>query len=178
VTRIVTLLRAVNVGGRTVKMDRLRALFEEMGLTGVETFIASGNVLFDRPPAETAVALERRIEARLHSALVSEVAPFRRNGGEVAAAAACAPFEPLPPGIAASIYVGFLRAEPDGEARRKLEVLTSDADAFAVLGRELYWRSLKGMGQSPVSGTALERILGPMTTRNITTVRKLSEKAR
>ena len=46
-TRWVALLRAINVGGRTVKMDRLRALFEELRYANVETFIASGNVLFD-----------------------------------------------------------------------------------------------------------------------------------
>ena len=40
-------LRAINVGGRVVKMDRLRTLFEAAGLRGVETFIASGNVVFE-----------------------------------------------------------------------------------------------------------------------------------
>ena len=45
--KAIAFLRAVNVGGRVVKMDRLRALFEGEGFTGVETFIASGNVIFD-----------------------------------------------------------------------------------------------------------------------------------
>ena len=42
-TRYIAFLRAINVGGHTVKMDQLRALFEELGLSNVETFIASGN---------------------------------------------------------------------------------------------------------------------------------------
>jgi uncharacterized protein (DUF1697 family) len=67
-SRLVALLRAVNVGGRTVKMDRLCAAFEEMGLTGVETYIASGNVLF-KPTGEPLDLLERRIETHLRGGL-------------------------------------------------------------------------------------------------------------
>ena len=37
-------LRAINVGGHTVKMDHLRDIFESLGFSNVETFIASGNV--------------------------------------------------------------------------------------------------------------------------------------
>jgi uncharacterized protein (DUF1697 family) len=40
-------LRATNLGGHTVKMDDLRRLFEAMGFSNVETFIASGNVIFE-----------------------------------------------------------------------------------------------------------------------------------
>ncbi len=45
--RYVAFLRAVNVGGRIVKMDELRRLFAGAGFADVETFIASGNVIFD-----------------------------------------------------------------------------------------------------------------------------------
>ena len=50
--RHVALLRAINVGGRIVKMDALRAACEQIGLTKVETFIASGNVIFESPSAD------------------------------------------------------------------------------------------------------------------------------
>ena len=46
--RYITFLRAINVGGHTVKMDRLREIFESLGFANVETFIASGNVVFER----------------------------------------------------------------------------------------------------------------------------------
>ena len=46
--RYIAFLRAINVGGRhTVKMDFLRDFFESLGFSNVETFIASGNVVFD-----------------------------------------------------------------------------------------------------------------------------------
>ena len=62
--RLVAFLRAINVGGHNVKMDRLRELFEALGLTNVETFIASGNVIFDSPATNTQV-LEKEIEDHL-----------------------------------------------------------------------------------------------------------------
>src|SRR5690606_25392659 len=68
----VALLRAINVGGRTVKMDALRTICEEMGLTKVETFIASGNVIFESRAG--AAVLEKKIEAHLRKVLGYEVA--------------------------------------------------------------------------------------------------------
>ena len=43
---LIAFLRAINVGGRQAKNTDLRAVFERMGYTDVDTFIASGNVLF------------------------------------------------------------------------------------------------------------------------------------
>jgi uncharacterized protein (DUF1697 family) len=48
--RYIALLRAINVGGHLVKMDALRRHFEELGFDPVETFIASGNVMFEAAP--------------------------------------------------------------------------------------------------------------------------------
>lgn len=45
----VAFLRGVNVGGVTVKMDRLKTSFEALGFTEVKTLLASGNVLFAAP---------------------------------------------------------------------------------------------------------------------------------
>ena len=48
--RYVALLRGINVGGKTlIKMADLRACAEGLGLDGVSTFIASGNLLFESP---------------------------------------------------------------------------------------------------------------------------------
>jgi uncharacterized protein (DUF1697 family) len=62
--KYVAFLRAINVGGHTVKMDYLRHLFETLGLSNVETFIASGNVIFDSPSRNTKT-LEKKIERHL-----------------------------------------------------------------------------------------------------------------
>ena len=61
----IAFLRAINVGGHNVKMDHLRQLFESLGFSNVETFITSGNVIFDTK-AVNVKALEKKIEACLH----------------------------------------------------------------------------------------------------------------
>jgi uncharacterized protein (DUF1697 family) len=172
--RYVAFLRAINVGGHTVKMDRLRALFEEMGFEDVETFIASGNVIF-QAKRKDAGALEKKIEAHLEKALGYAVGTFLRTPAEVAAIAAHEPFPRLeaePKGV----YVLFLKHEPAAEGMEKLMALRSDAEDFHVHGREAYWASLVGQGQSKITGAMLERALGPSTNRNVTTVRKLADK--
>src|SRR5258708_39876825 len=106
--RYAAFLRAINVGGHVVKMDRLRKLFEAAGLGGVETFINSGNVVFESSK-KNGDGLERTIQPRLEKALGFSVATFVRSMPEVAAIAERAPFGRLsfePPG---SLFVGFLR---------------------------------------------------------------------
>jgi len=76
--RYVALLRGINVGGHVVKMDRLRTVFAAIGCSDVETFIASGNVIFSSPSGDAA-ALERRAEAALEEALGYEVTTFIRT---------------------------------------------------------------------------------------------------
>jgi uncharacterized protein (DUF1697 family) len=175
--RYVAFLRAINVGGHTVKMERLRALFEELGFEDVETFIASGNVVFQCPSTDAA-DLERRIEAHLKAALGYAVATFLRTPREIGAAAAHQPFEspdPLAEGHALS--VGFTRSAPGAEAREKVLALQTGTDEFAVHGREVYWLCRGRVSESKVTGARIEKALGlPATVRNVTTVRKLALK--
>ena len=90
-TRYIAFLRAVNVGGRVVRMERLRALFGELGLAGVRTYIQTGNVFFDTDEPDRA-ALTERIERHLEQALGYEVATFLRTVEEVEATIALNPF--------------------------------------------------------------------------------------
>jgi uncharacterized protein (DUF1697 family) len=89
--RYVAFLRAINVGGRIVKMDALRRAFETMGFSGVESFIASGNIIFETP-ARNSIILENRIEAGLMTAFGYEITPFVRTSIELSEIAAFKPF--------------------------------------------------------------------------------------
>ena len=117
--RLIAFLRAINVGGHTVTMARLRKEFEALGFTDVETFIASGNVIFTAPQGDLA-ALEKKIEARLLKSLGYEVATFVRTCDEVAAVAGCRPFPSAQIDDEAAVYVGFVERplERGGYARR------------------------------------------------------------
>ena len=173
--RYIALLRAINVGGHVVKMDALRCIFESLALANVQTFIASGNVIFEAG-GMTAASLERAIEERLHAKLGYPVLTFLRTPAEMIAAAAHAPFAATVEDTA-SVYVAFLKDAPDRGARQKVRALSTDLDAFDVHAREVYWlrRNVKARAGEPPP--PLDRALGvPVTTRNITTVRKLAAK--
>lgn len=175
--KTIAFLRAINVGGHTVKMDHLRHLFEEMGLSGVETFIASGNVIFD-PTSESPAALEKRIEAHLEKSLGYEVRTFLRTTAELAAVVDFKPFSDAKLTTEGSVlYVGFLPEAPKKEATQKLLGFSNTVDEFHVAGREVYWLCHKKFHESDFSGAKLEKTLGLKTTlRNTTTVRKIAAK--
>ena len=104
--KYVAFLRAINVGGHVVKMEMLRAYFEALGLSNVETFIASGNVIFEsRAKLEL---LQARIEHHLHASLGYEVATFIRTLAEVHAVSRYRPFDANAIKSAGALCVGFL----------------------------------------------------------------------
>ncbi len=90
-TTYIAFLRAINVGGRTVKMERLRELFTELGLGGVRSYIQTGNVFFTTDETDRA-ALARRIEEHLAAALGYPVPVMLRTVEEVEVLLAAEPF--------------------------------------------------------------------------------------
>jgi len=173
--RYVASLRAINVGGRTVKMERLRAEFEALGYAEVATFIASGNVIFRA--AKEAALLEEEIEGRLQQALGYPVGAFVRTMDEVAAIARYAPFTIDPSTAGGTLMIIFLRRAPTKAAREQILSCRTATDDFHVHGREVYWRLPTGLMDSTVSGALLEKSAGmPATTRNVTTVQRLAAK--
>jgi uncharacterized protein (DUF1697 family) len=175
--RCVAFLRAINVGGHTVKMDRLRTLFEALGFGEVETFIASGNVLFDTRASVPAV--ERKIETALQKALGYEVRTFVRTSDEIVRLAKYSPFPQQRIDTAVTFNLGFIGAPLDGATKKKLLALATDADELHTHDRTIFWLSRTRMSESPLFKISFEKLLGcPMTFRNANTVRRLAEKFR
>src|SRR5688500_16561879 len=93
--RQVALLRAINVGGRSiVKMADVQAAFTKAGCTNVSTYIASGNVIFDAPAGDAA-ALRRRISRGMRALLGAEPVIVYRTGNELQKLVDAAPFGAL-----------------------------------------------------------------------------------
>ena len=174
-SRYVAFLRAVNVGGRMVKMTELKRIFEKLGFDDVATFIASGNIVFGSAIANRP-KLEAFIEKALEKALGYHVAVLIRTPEEIARVAGRNPFgRPVPPG--GRMFVGFLRDAPPLATRRKVAAMSVPTDDFKVEGRELYWFCAVPSMQSIASGGKLEKAVGMAATfRNINTVRRLAEK--
>jgi len=175
-TRYVAFLRAINVGGHTVRMDALKRHFEIWGGKNVETFIASGNVIFSSPRGDTA-ALQRKIEAHLHKALGYPVVTYLRSIPELAAVAAHAPFPQIEYEHGGRLFVGFMKSAATRSTVRAVAALRTEIDDLAVEGREVYWLRRAQLMASLATGPAIEKVVGsPITMRNVNTVRRLAKK--
>jgi len=135
VPRQFAFLRAINVGGRVVSMERLRELFAGLGFQNVETYIASGNVIFETRTAPTR-KWEARIEAHLEEALGYAVATFLRTPAELLAIRDQSPFAPDVMAGVVSRNIGFLQDAPGAAAASALLALATPDDRLYVNGRE------------------------------------------
>jgi uncharacterized protein (DUF1697 family) len=169
--RQVAFLRAVNLGGRTVKMERLKTSFEALALDNVATFIASGNVIFDS--RRRAPALERAIEAQLERDFGFTVTTMIRSMGHLRDVQTLVATRIRPqPGV--SLHVGFLKTDPAREGIGLVMGLSNDIDRLAAYGRELYWFAARGVGQSTLSAANFEKLLGTAVTfRNLNTIDRI-----
>ena len=174
--RYVAFLRAVNVGGRLVKMDELRGHFAEAGLRDVETFIASGNVIFSTTATATP-AIEQTLERQLKNALGFEVPTLIRTTAEVAAAAARTPFTDHEVEEAGTYVAAFLRGPLDAAGKKGLAGLATDVDRFVLHGREVYWLAKTKQSETKLTIVKFERAVGcAATMRAMTSLRKLAAK--
>jgi uncharacterized protein (DUF1697 family) len=157
-------------------MADLRRIFESLGLAEVETFIASGNLVFNSE-AKDIRALELLIEDRLRQSLGYEVTTFLRTEEELAAIAKYEPFQKSHLRGAEALNVGFL-VEPPGPAAKKLiAAFKSEIDDFHVRGREVYWLSQTKQSDSKFNNVRFEKMLNSRATwRGINTVRRLAAK--
>jgi uncharacterized protein (DUF1697 family) len=172
----ITFLRAINVGGHTVKMDILRQIFEALGFSDVETFIASGNVVFETTAQDTR-KLETMITGSLREALGYEIAAFIRTGAELAEIASYQPFRQSDLDAAAALNIAFLSDPLNDEAKNSVMTLETDIDTFHVHGREVYWLCRKKQSESTFSNTVLEKTLGRRSTlRGRETIKKMAAK--
>jgi uncharacterized protein (DUF1697 family) len=154
-------------------MDVLRDLFADLGHTDVETFIASGNVIFQSKRRD-ASRIAREIEEHLRAELGYDVATMVRTPAEVSTICGHACVERM---AGRSLYVGFTAAKPHADAGRAAESLQNAVSEIVVDGREVYWLVEGKLTDTGLSNGAIEKRLGiPVTFRNITTVKKLAAK--
>jgi uncharacterized protein (DUF1697 family) len=174
--RIALFLRGINLGRRRLKKDELMRPFEDEGFAGVQTFIASGNVVID-DPGMAADELEERVEAAVRRAFGFEADTFARSLDAlrelvVDDAVSVAVDEGLTP------HVILLKGAPKDDAIEALRQLETGDDRFPVLGREVLWLRRGRLSDSTVEPRHLERALGgaPNTMRKVTTLERMVAK--
>jgi uncharacterized protein (DUF1697 family) len=165
--RYIALLRAVNVGGTgKLPMADLKAMCEGAGFARVETYIASGNVVFDSKAAPSTIKAE--LEGRVKDFVGKPVGVIVRTAAEMRAVLAASPFKKTEP---KHTYAIFLDEPPPRDA---LDRVSGRQDEEMRLGkREIYVHYGSGMGRSKLKIPAAK----DGTARNMNTVAKLAEMA-
>ena len=175
-SKYIAFLRAINVGGHTVKMGTLRALFQELKLQNVETFIASGNVIFETD-VKRVNTLEQTIAQHLEQKLGYAVATFLRDANELRALAQYKPFSPKELDAAGAFNIAFLAQPLDAAQIKNLLALENKQDKFHVHAREIYWLCQTKQSESKFSNAVLEKtIRAQATLRGFNTIQKLVAK--
>lgn len=173
--RCALLLRAVNVSGRNrVPMAELRALLSERtALTGVSTFIASGNIICDDPgDIENA---RSEVRSLIAAAFGVDTPVIARTHGELVAAIEKNPF----PDAAADklLHVMFLEGPAAPGAIASLEARLVPGERISLIGDDLWIDYAEaGVHSSKLTKAVFDRALAVAgTARNARTVRKLAE---
>ena len=174
-TVIIALLRAVNVGGRSVAMAELRALLGELKLANPRTLLQSGNAVFEVRTKATSAALEKKLETEAERRFGMPIAFMLRSAAEWNAMIAANPF----PDAAKSdpsrfVYVAF-KSAPAAAAVKALRGGYHGPETIRVAGRDGYFIYPEGQGKSKLTNALIERKLGvAATARNWNTVLKLA----
>ena len=167
-------LRAINVGSHTVKMENLKALFEKINFKNVQTFIASGNVIFETEEINLE-EIKSKIEEKLKKFLGYDVAAFIRTKEELKKILDKIPFKKS--GTEAqqnNLYIAFLEKQPTKKNKEELDRIKGMSNEFYISKNNMYWLCKKNFSDSGINGNKLEKILGVnLTIRNSTTINKL-----
>jgi uncharacterized protein (DUF1697 family) len=173
----IVLLRAVNVGGTgKLPMADFRALLADLGYRNVETYIQSGNAVFDAPGPAPKVA--KAIAAALEKRMGAPAGVLMRTHDELTRMIAANPFAAEAAADGARVHAVFLSAAPAAGAAAGLDRIVTQypqrRDRYHVAGDTLYLHLPDGAAETKFTAKTVDRILGSTgTARNRNTVLKL-----
>lgn len=173
----IALLAAVNVGGRKIVMNDLKALAGQMGLENPRTLLASGNLVFGA--AGEAAEIESRLEAALKDRFGFDCPVMLRSARELDEAIAANPFPEAARLDSSHLVLAALKETVTAEALARLRSAITGPEQAERRGREVYFVYPDGIGHSTLTPQKVSKALGARSTgRNWNTVLKLQAMAR
>jgi|SRR5437867_10803948 len=172
----VAMLRGINVAGhKTIRMDHLRELCSGLGFRHVETYVQSGNFVFQTPISNPA-AVSKRIGETIHHSLGFDAPVIIRTSQQMRNVIVNNPFLKEKDIDSTKLHVTFLSETAQKKSLKNLEALSPGPDLFYVAPREIYLYCPGGYGKTRLSNIAIEKALSVRaTTRNWKTTRTLFE---
>ena len=167
----IALIRGINVGGHNkLPMAELRTVLNLAGLSNVQTYIQSGNVIF-KSNINDLKALETKISNIISSNFEFEVPVIVKSPNAFKKILECCPF--LPEEMEKSYFI-LLDRIPDKELVAEVSKMTFIDEQFQIIKDCLYFHSAHGYGRTKFNMKTFEKKLQVVgTSRNYKTMLKL-----
>lgn len=172
-TTYISMLRGINVSGqKKIRMAELKNMYEMLGFGNVQTYVQSGNVIFDSSQQEI-VKIQKSIETQIEAAFGFSVPVLIRTTDDFKRIIESHPFKKEE---ALRVLVTFLYERPDKSKLEDLSQYEDKVDKFAIGEQEIFLFCPGGYGKTKLSNTFFERKLDVVaTTRNWKSVNALYE---
>ena len=169
------LLRGINVSGqKKIKMTDLKKLFEDAGFTNVQTYIQSGNVIFDSKSSDLN-SIKKKIGMNIKSEYRFDVETITTTNDELNYVINHNPFVKEEKDVE-RLYVTFLAGKPAPLNIANLKENNYLPEEYVVEGSCVYLFLPDGYGKAKLNNNFLENKLKVFaTTRNWKTVNALYE---
>ncbi|MGG2015706.1 DUF1697 domain-containing protein [Bacillus sp. S10(2024)] len=167
----IALLRAINVSGHNkIKMAELRSTFETLGLSQVQTYIQTGNVLFKSD--ESKEQLRLRIEDAIRTNFGISVTVILRTADELERIIAECPYADVPLAEGESIHISILTEAPPQKIVDRLASSERNNDEYHIDRRVIYFLFRQSILDSKLAKN-MQSLGNTATTRNWNTINKV-----
>jgi uncharacterized protein (DUF1697 family) len=172
-TTYIALLRGVNVGNIRIKMDALKVMCANIGLQKVETFIQSGNIIFQYKKSTTAF-LENKIAVAIKNTFGFTILVLVKEKEALKEIISNNPFIKDKKKDIAFFHVTFLAETPTESLYNKLIEGNYEEDEFIIVDDAVYLYCPNSYSKSKLTNKFLEtKLKVSATTRNWKTTNKL-----
>lgn len=170
-TQYIAFLRGINVGGHNIiKMKEFKLLLLNLGLEKVNTYIQSGNVVFQSD--KNAEQLQLIIEREINDVYGYSVTVMIRTASEFSDIINNCPYPVDSLAEGESVYLALLEKESAEERITRILQFKSETEECCLTGKEVYLYLRIGVQKSKLAAY-LQKLGVSVTMRNWKTIKKL-----
>ena len=173
-TTYISILRGINVSGqKMIKMDALKEMYEDLQFNNIQTYIQSGNVIFQNIQSKQ-TDLGQKISNELMRKFGFEILVIVLDTFELKEIIAKNPFAPDKTKDISHLHVTFLSSKPELIDNGLFNQKRAPGEEFAITENAIYLYCPKGYGQTKLTNAFFENKLKVgATTRNWKTTLEL-----
>ncbi|MCC9599107.1 DUF1697 domain-containing protein [Stieleria sp. JC731] len=170
----IALFRGINVGGNNIlPMAKLRENLESLQLRNVQTYIQSGNAVFESK-AKTSGPLTKKIQQAIESEHGFRPNLILLSSEQFEETIEANPF-PDASDDPKSLHFFFLQTPATDADLPAIDAIKSETEQYVLTDSVFYLHAPEGIGRSKLAAKVERYLDVPTTARNFRTVQKLSE---